>query len=113
MGAKEFTLNSLVAVSGTIVSAWGGWDIALRCLVMKAVDYGTGFLSVVKNHKVDSEVMFWGGIRKCIILIVLAIAVNLDGMLGNTDPILKIPAIYFYTLERVYPLRRTWGFSVF
>ena len=97
MSVKEFTLNSIVAISGTIVSAGlGGWDIALRCLVMMmAVDYVTRFLGEVKNHKVDSEVMFWEGIRKCIILIVLVIAVNLDGMLGNTDPIFRTSAIYF------------------
>jgi len=60
------------------------------------VDYATGFLGAIKSHKVDSEVMFWGGIRKCIILVVLAIAVNLDEMLGNSDPVLRTLAIYFY-----------------
>jgi toxin secretion/phage lysis holin len=40
--------------------------------------------------------MFWGGIRKGVILVVVGIAVLLDSMLGNPEPILRTLAIYFY-----------------
>lgn len=98
MSIKEFTLNAAVAISGTIVSAWlGGWDIALSVLVgFMVLDYATGFLGAVRNKKVNSEVMFWGGIRKGAILAVVAMAVMLDQMMGNPDPILRTMAIYFY-----------------
>lgn len=98
MNTKEFSFSTVIAATGTIVSAWlGGWDAALNVLVvLMIIDYVTGFLGAIKNRKVDSEVMFWGGIRKGIILVVLAVAVLLDQMVGNAEPILRTLAIYFY-----------------
>lgn len=98
MNLKEFSLNILAAISGTIVSAWlGGWDAALNILIVAMViDYVTGFLGAVKKKQVNSEVMFWGGIRKGAILAVVAMAVLLDRMVGNTDPILRTLVIYYY-----------------
>jgi toxin secretion/phage lysis holin len=95
---KEFSLNTIIAAGGTIVSAWlGGWDAALKLLVgLMVLDYATGFLGAVRGHKVDSEVMFWGGIRKGAILAVLAISVLLDAMVGNQNPIFRTLTIYFY-----------------
>jgi toxin secretion/phage lysis holin len=60
------------------------------------IDYATGFLGAVKLKRVNSEVMWWGGIRKGAILAVIAMAVLLDEMVGNADPILRTLAIYFY-----------------
>ena len=101
MNPKEFTISAFVATLGTIVSAYlGGWDAALNVLVvLMAIDYVTGFLGAIKNKKVDSEIMFWGGLRKGIILAVVAIAVLLDQMVGNASPILRTLAIYFYVAQ--------------
>lgn len=98
MNLKEFSLNILAAISGTVVSAWlGGWDAALNILIVAMViDYVTGFLGAVRKKQVNSEVMFWGGIRKGAILAVVAMAVLLDRMVGNTDPILRTLVIYYY-----------------
>jgi len=98
VNTKEFSFSTVIAAIGTIVSAWlGGWDAALRVLVvLMVIDYVTGFLGAIKDEKVNSEVMFWGGVRKGIILVVLALAVLLDEMVGNSAPILRTLAIYFY-----------------
>lgn len=98
MNIKEFGFNSVIAALGTIVSAWlGGWDAALKALVVfMIVDYATGLLGAIKSKQVNSEVMFWGGIRKGIILAVVAVAVMLDEMTGNSEPIFRTLAIYFY-----------------
>jgi len=98
VNTKEFSFSTVIAAIGTIVSAWlGGWDAALRVLVvLMVIDYMTGFLGAIKDEKVNSEVMFWGGVRKGIILVVLALAVLLDQMVGNSVPILRTLAIYFY-----------------
>lgn len=98
MNVKEFSFNAAIAAIGTIMSYWlGGWDTALRVLVsLMVIDYVTGFLGAIKNRKVDSEIMFWGGVRKGIILAVVAVAVLLDQMIGNASPILRTLAIYFY-----------------
>jgi len=95
---KEFSLSAGIAAIGTIVSAWlGGWDAALKVLIfLMVLDYVTGFLGAIKNKNVDSEIMFWGGVRKGIILAVVVVAVLLDEMVGNASPILRTLAIYFY-----------------
>lgn len=98
MHGKEFAFNTAIATIGTTLSAWlGGWDIALTVLVaFMVLDYMTGLLGAIKQARVNSEVMFWGGIRKIIILTVVAMAVLFDMMLGNTEPIFRTLAIYFY-----------------
>lgn len=98
MNIKEYGFSAIVATIGTIVSTClGGWDVGLQVLVaFMVIDYITGFLGAVKNKKVDSEVMFWGGIRKGIILVVVAIAIMMDQLLGNKEPIFRMLALYFY-----------------
>ena len=98
MNVKEFSLSTVIAAIGTIISAYlGGWDAALNVLVvLMVIDYVSGFLGAIKNKKVDSEIMFWGGLRKGIILAVVAVAVLLDQMIGNASPVLRTLAIYFY-----------------
>lgn len=98
MNAKEFGFSTLVAAAGTIASAWlGGWDWALivlvRCMIL---DYAFGLLGAIKNKNVNSEIMFWGGIRKGAILAVVSIAVMADGLVRNDDPIFRTAAVYFY-----------------
>jgi len=98
MNPREFEWGVVGAAAGTIVSAWlGGWDVALQALVaFMVVDYLTGVLAAIKQRRLSSEVMFWGGLRKGIILLVLAMAVILDRLVGNEDPIFRTLAIYFY-----------------
>ena len=98
MNAKEFGLSTFFASLGTILcSCLGGWDVTLKALiVLMVIDYVTGFLSAIKNKQVNSEVMFWGGIRKGLILAVVVVAVLFDEMVGNPYPVLRTLAIYFY-----------------
>ena len=99
VNTNEFSFSFLMASVGTAVSYWlGGWDIALKVLTFLMVfDYITGFLGAVKLKNVDSEVMFWGGVRKGIIFAVIIGAILLDEMMGNDQPILRTMAIYFYS----------------
>ena len=98
MSIREFSLSTIISATGTIITAClGGWDAALKVLiVLMVLDYATGFLGAVRSHKVNSEIMYWGGVRKGIILAVLVVAVLLDEMVGNAEPILRTLAIYFY-----------------
>jgi len=95
---KEFSLGGILSLIATIVTVWlGGWDLALKALVvLMIIDYVTGVLGAIKNKKVSGEVMFWGGIRKGLILTVVVVAVLLDGMVGNSEPVFRTLALYFY-----------------
>jgi toxin secretion/phage lysis holin len=95
---KEFSLNVLIATVGTITSAYlGGWDAALKMLVaLMIIDYVTGVLAAWRAKKLDSDVMFWGGIRKGAVLLVILIAVMLDTIIGDGSPVFRTLAMYFY-----------------
>ncbi|WP_051967781.1 holin family protein [Brevibacillus thermoruber] len=95
---KEAAFGGAVAVVGSAASAFlGGWDITLKLLVYAMIaDYITGLLGAIKNKKVDSDVMFWGGVRKSVILLVVGLAVMLDQLMGNDSPVFRTLALYFY-----------------
>lgn len=95
----KYSLSSAAAGIGTVITAWlGGWDGALRGLVVfMALDYITGFLAAWWQHRVDSDVMFKGGVRKAIILVVVGIGVMLDEMVGNKVPLFRTLVVYYYS----------------
>ena len=111
MNLKEFGFNTLVAGLGLIVTNWlGGWDAALKALVVFMIlDYVSGLLAAIKRKEVDSEVMFWGGIRKGAVLAVVAISVLLDQMSGNKEPIFRTLAIYFYVAREGLSITENLG----
>lgn len=98
MSEKELAVSTCTAAACTAVTSWlGGWDGNLKALItLMIVDYVTGFLAAFKEKRVNTDVMFWGGVRKGIVLLVLLVAVLLDGMIGNETPIFRAMTIYFY-----------------
>ena len=60
------------------------------------IDYASGDLGAFKQRTLNSEVMFWGGVKKSFILVVLALAILLDQMVGNSGPVFRTLAIFFY-----------------
>lgn len=91
--------TSIVAVCATVTTSWlGGWDAALKTLVvLMIIDYVTGILCAIRLKKLNSDVMFWGGVRKASIMVVIAISVLLDDMMGNESPIFRTLALWFYS----------------
>jgi len=52
---------------------FGGWDLSLTALaLMMAFDYATGFLAAAKEGKLNSNVGFWGIVRKAGTFIVVS-----------------------------------------
>ncbi|MCZ8520110.1 MULTISPECIES: phage holin family protein [Paenibacillus] len=95
---KEFSYGSVVAAAGFVGSNYlGGWDKALQFLVVAMIaDYITGILGAVKTKSVNSEVMFWGGIRKGVVIGVIALAAICDQWVGGENPVFRMLALYFY-----------------
>lgn len=95
---KENIFSGFVAVLGTGATMFlGGWDVILKVLIFcMVVDYATGLAGAIRTKTVNSEVMFWGGVRKAVILVVVALAVMLDQLVGNDSPVFRTLALYFY-----------------
>lgn len=95
---KEAAWGGIVASLGVIISDWlGGWDKALQVLLaLMITDYITGVLGAIKSKTLNSDVMYWGGIRKAVVLFVVGLASMLDDWIQPGAPIFRTAAIYFY-----------------
>lgn len=89
------------AISTSIIAALGGWNITLQLLLFLMVfDFATGFLAALKAKSINSDIMLWGGVRKAIVLVVIALAGLLDaffikhGLMAN--PLIQTAAYFFY-----------------
>jgi len=73
----------------------GGWDLALKVLVLFVVcDYITGLSAAWYEKKLDSSIGFFGIAKKVFLFIPIALAYWLDHVLGQD--ILRNVAIWFY-----------------
>jgi toxin secretion/phage lysis holin len=95
---KSFSFSALVALAGTSISTiLGGWDMLLQFLIVFMIlDYLTGLAAAIRHKRVNSEVMYWGGIRKSAILVVIALATMFDSIAAQDVPVFRTMALYFY-----------------
>ncbi|CAM4187109.1 phage holin family protein [Paenibacillus alkaliterrae] len=94
---RESAIGVIVAIIGAAGTALGGWDKGMIILIiLMAGDYITGVLGAIKTKTVNSDVMYWGGIRKIVVLFVIYLAYAIDGWMHPDAPIFRTLAIYFY-----------------
>lgn len=85
------------SIGTSLVALLGGWDISLKLLfTVMILDFISGFLSSIKNKEIDSNVMFWGGIRKGGIVTVILLAVLLDDFTDSPAPVFRTAAIFYF-----------------
>ncbi len=98
MKKMEKVFNSVVAVVATFFTyLFGGWDIALIVLVaFMVLDYATGMMWAYIQKTLNSQIGFKGLIKKCMILVVLIIAVLLDRMINSGTAVFRTLVCYFY-----------------
>ena len=82
-------------VGGLLTSLLGGWDMALKVLVLFVVlDYATGLVAAYGEQNLNSRVGFRGIAKKILLFVPVAVAYWLDMLLGQE--ILRSLAIFFY-----------------
>lgn len=88
---KNGVLAMLAVVGSAVSSAFGGWDGFLQILIaMMVCDYITGILVAgvwkrsgkTKNGALSSSVGFKGIVKKCMILMLVWLAVMMDSAMG-------------------------------
>jgi len=89
-------LKLAVAVVGTFLTTFfGGWDTMLRVLVLfVAIDYVVGVTAAWLEKKLNSEIGARGIVKKFLLFVVVALAVQVDLALGQE--IFRSLAIWFY-----------------
>lgn len=99
MGSR--VLGGIFALGATsfqiLTGELGGWDAALKFLIyLMMFDYVTGFSAAVRKKQINSDVMFWGGLRKAGTIGVLYLCVLADDAVNNGAPVFRNMAIYYY-----------------
>ena len=85
------------AIGGWLGYFLGGCDGLLIALVVFAVvDYITGVMCAIADHKLSSAVGFKGICRKVLIFLLVGIANILDVQVIGTGSVLRTAVIFFY-----------------
>lgn len=94
---KEVSVGFWVSLTGTFGALLGGWDKPLVVLLLlMAADFVFGLLGAIKERKLNSDVMYWGGIRKFVVLFVVGLAALIDDWVNPGTPLFRTAAIFFY-----------------
>lgn len=102
---KNLVIGVLAAAGAVAAEALGGWDVALKALLsFMAADYITGLIVAAvfrrspktQQGALSSRAGFMGLLRKCCILLVVLLAVVLDGMAG-TGGFIRAGVCLFFT----------------
>lgn len=97
---KEFW--NTIRLIFTVIGGWLGWflggcDGLLYALIaFVAIDYITGVMCAVIDHRLSSEVGFKGIFKKVLIFLLVGIANILDVQVIGTGCVLRTAVIFFY-----------------
>ena len=90
-------INNVISILATyFIYLVGGIDVAfISLVVIMALDYITGVLSAIYNKKLNSKIGYKGILKKASYLLVIALGVILDKLLGQTGSVRTL-IIYFF-----------------
>lgn len=93
----KYIINNLGSLFLTsILYLLGGWDIALQSLIIIVIiDYLTGIASAIYNKELSSKTGFLGIIKKFSYFLIIALAVVIDNLTGETG-VVRTLVIYFF-----------------
>ena len=93
---KHLINDAISVILTTFVYLVGGFDIAIKSLlIVIVIDYLTGIASAIYNKKLSSKMGFKGIIKKFCYLLVVALSVVIDNLLGQSGLIRSL-VIYFF-----------------
>ena len=93
---KQLFNDIFSVIVTTFVYLMGGFDIALQSLIIVIViDYITGIASAIYNKELSSKIGFQGIIKKFCYLLIVALSVVIDNLLGQSGLIRSL-VIYFF-----------------
>ncbi len=101
-------------LGGVIVSWLGGMDAILHALVaLVIVDYLTGLLKAWNLKEISSRIGFIGLIKKVLIFVVIAVAVEVEKVIGDSIPLREIVIMFYLANEGISFLENISAFINF
>lgn len=101
---KVFNVLSLIGgmFGGLIASVLGGFDkILIGLIIVIVLDYLTGLIKGIVTKKLSSAVGFKGLLKKILILIVVAVAVVIESIVGEVIPLREVVIMFFICNEAI------------
>lgn len=93
---KHLITDIASVILTTFIYLVGGFDIAIQSLlIVIVIDYLTGIASAMYNKELSSKIGFKGIIKKFCYLLVVALSVVIDNLLGQSGLIRSL-VIYFF-----------------
>lgn len=93
---KQFITNGLSFIITCLTYFLGGFDLALKSLlIVMVIDYLTGVSSAIYNKKLSSKIGFKGIIKKFCYLLVIGLSVAIDNLTGQNG-IIRSLVIYCF-----------------
>ena len=93
---KQIISDITSIILTTTIYILGGWDIALMSLIIVVIiDYLTGVASAFYNKNISSKKGLKGIIKKFCYFLIVALAVVIDNLLGQSG-IIRSLVIYFF-----------------
>lgn len=97
---KDIICSILAGIGTGLVYLWGGFDVAMQCLLIAiALDYVSGIIKAFVLKQLSSTVGFRGILKKVGILVVVALAVLIDRVTGESGAIRTLVIYYFVANE--------------
>lgn len=93
----KYLINNVISVVlTTFVYLVGGFDIAIQSLlIIIVIDYLTGIASAIYNKELSSKIGLKGILKKFCYLLVVALSVVIDKLVGQSGLIRSL-VIYFF-----------------
>jgi toxin secretion/phage lysis holin len=97
---KEFICAALAGIGTFLTFIFGDWDVALQCLVIAiALDYISGIIKAFINKELSSKIGVKGILKKVGVLVVVALAVLIDKITGESGAVRTLVIYYFVANE--------------
>ena len=97
---KEFICAALAGIGTFLTFIFGDWDVALQCLVIAiALDYISGIIKAFINKELSSKIGVKGILKKVGVLVVVALAVLIDKVTGESGAVRTLVIYYFVANE--------------
>ncbi|MBG9794467.1 MAG: phage holin family protein [Paenibacillus dendritiformis] len=101
--------SAFAAAGGTAAFLFGGWPALLQVLlIIVAIDYVTGVMAAGAEGRLRSSIGLMGIARKVFIFFVVAVAHQVDSVLGDQH-LLRDATIFFYLANELLSIIENGG----
>jgi toxin secretion/phage lysis holin len=97
---KEFICAAIAGLGTFLTFIFGDWDVALQCLVIAvALDYISGVIKAFVNKELSSKIGVKGLLKKVGVFVIVALAVLIDKITGESGAVRTLVIYYFVANE--------------